>query len=87
MDEGIQWPSTDNTGGINGIRHNGAQVGFNGGDGVHFYVLPEVTNGLILQLDDNSNVCVPGKYAFKIDDQNVQFMNVKSGKLLLYHKW
>jgi len=36
------------------------------------FIFTEVVNNLILQLDDKSNVCVPGKYAFKIDRENVQ---------------
>jgi len=87
LDGGIRWSSADNTGGVNGIGAGGAQVGFNGGDGVHFYVRPEVVNNLILQLDDNSNVCVPGKYVFRIDGENVQpgrCVDVKPGKYCCY---
>ena len=85
LDRGMQWSSADNTGGVNGIGANGAQVGFNGGDGVHFYVRPETTNDLILQLDENSNVCVPGKFVFRIDGGNVQpgrCVDIKPGKVL-----
>ena len=82
LDDGIQWSSADNTGGINGIGPFGAQVGFNSGDGVHFFVRPETRSDSILQLDDNSNVCVPGKYVFRIDDETVQpgrCENIKTG--------
>ena len=82
LDDGIQWSSADNTGGVNGIGPLGAQVGFNLGDGVHFYVRPETITDSILQLDDNSNVCVPGKYVFRIDGEMVQpgrCMNITPG--------
>ena len=72
LDNGIQWSSADNTGGVNGIGPFGTQVGFNGGDGVHFYVRPEPLRDSILELDDNSNVCVPGKYVYRIDGETVQ---------------
>ena len=81
MDNGIQWSSADNTGGVNGIGPFGAQVGFNGGDGVHYFVRPETQND-VLELDDNSNVCVPGKYVFRIDGETVQpgrCVNIKQG--------
>ena len=82
LDDGIQWSSADVTGGTSGL---GTQVGFNGGDGVHFFVRPEIlSDNLILQLDDNSNVCVPGKYVFRIDGETVQpgrCMNIKEGYL------
>ena len=84
LDNGIQWSSADNTGGVNGIGPNGAQVGFNGGDGVHFFVRPETQSDSILELDDNSNVCVPGKYVFRIDGETVQpgrCVNIKPGYL------
>ena len=82
LDDGIQWSSSDNAGGVNGIGPYGTQVGFNGGDGVHFYARPEPQNDGILQLDDNSNVCVHGKYVFRIDGEVVQpgrCMNIEPG--------
>lgn len=80
LDDGIQWSSADISGGVSGL---GVQVGFNGGDGVHFFVRPEIqSDNSILQLDDNSNVCVPGKYVFRIDGERVQpgrCVNIKTG--------
>ena len=84
LDNGIQWSSADNTGGVNGIGPFGVQVGFNGGDGVHFFVRPEPQSDSILELDDNSNVCVPGKYVFRIDGETVRpgrCVNIKPGYL------
>ena len=84
LDNGIQWSSADNTGGVNGIGPYGTQVGFNGGDGVHFYARPEPQSDGILQLDDNSNVCVRGKYVFRIDGEVVRpgrCMNIEAGYL------
>ena len=84
LDNGIQWSSADNTGGVNGIGPFGTQVGFNKGDGVHFFVRPETQTNSILELDDNSNVCVRGKYVFRIDGETVQpgrCVNIKPGYL------
>ena len=81
LDDGIQWSSAA---GVNGIGPFGAQVGFNLGDGVHFFERPERQTDSILQLDDNSNVCVRGKYVFRIDGETVQpgrCMNITSGWL------
>jgi len=82
LDDGIQWSSADNTGGINGIGPFGTQVGFNGGDGVHFFVRPEPQSDSILKLDDNSNICERGKYVFRIDGDIAQpgrCINIKTG--------
>ena len=84
LDNGIQWSSADSTGGVNGLGAFGVQVGFNGGDGVHFFSRPETQSDSILLLDDNSNVCVPGKYVFRIDGETVQpgrCTNIKPGYL------
>ena len=82
LDNGIQWSSADSTGGVNGLGASRVQVGFNGGDGVHFFSRPETQSDSILLLDDNSNVCVPGKYVFRIDGETVQpgrCVNIKPG--------
>ena len=82
LDNGIQWSSADSTGGVNGLGASGVQVGFNEGDGIHFFSRPETQSNSILLLDDNSNVCVPGKYVFRIDEEIVQpgrCVNIKPG--------
>ena len=86
LDNGIQWSSADNTGGANGIGPFGAQVGFNLGDGVYYFERPERRTDSILELDDNSNVCVPGKYVFRIDGETVQpgrCMDIELGNFML----
>ena len=88
LDDGIQWSSADNTGGVNGLGPFGAQVGFNGGDGIHFFSRPEIQSDSILELDDNSNVCVRGKYVFRIDGEVVQpgrCVNMMQGRNLYIH--
>ena len=89
MEEGIQWSSSNNTGGVNGARACFTQVGFNGGDKAHYYERPEVKNGLILHLDNNSNLCVPGKYVFRIDGENItegSCIRFEPGKIQVYHE-
>ena len=78
LDDGIKWSSADNT-------TVGAQVGFNKGDGSRYFVRPEALTDSVLELDDNSNVCVRGKYVFRIDAISVQpgrCANIMAGKIL-----
>ena len=43
-------------------------IGFNAGDGVHYYTVPEslVANN-VLNLDNTSNVGIPGMYIYRVD--------------------
>ena len=51
----IQW-SSDTT------------VGFNAGDGFNYFTLPQsVTADGILNLDNTSNVGIPGMYIYRVD--------------------
>ena len=46
----------------------GATIGFNAGDGVHYYTVPEsVTADGVLNLDNTSNVGIPGMYIYRVD--------------------
>ena len=52
----IQWSSGTTT------------IGFNAGDGVHYYIIPEsLTTDGVLNLDNISNVGIPGMYIYRVD--------------------
>ena len=56
----IQWGSSDTT------------VGFNAGDGVRGYKLPEAnTTGGVLNLEISSNVGIPGAFYFRVDQETI----------------
>ena len=43
-------------------------IGFNAGDGVHHYTVPEsLTADNVLNLDNTSNVGIPGMYIYRVD--------------------
>ena len=45
-------------------------TGFNAGDGVHYYTVPEsLTADDILNLDSTSNVGIPGMYTYRVDQE------------------
>jgi hypothetical protein len=61
-----------------------AQVGFNAGDGVHYYVLPGSQTEAVANLISNSNVGIPGKWVFKVSGSTIESggCSVPTGK---YH--
>ena len=46
---------------------SGTTIGFNAGDGVHYYTVPESLTAGVLNLDNTSNVCIPGMYLYRVD--------------------
>ena len=47
---------------------SGTTIGFNAGDGVHYYTVPEyLTADDVLNLDHTSNVGIPGMYIYRVD--------------------
>ena len=43
-------------------------IGFNAGDRVHYYTVPEsLTANSVLNLDNTSNVGIPGMYIYRVD--------------------
>lgn len=48
-----------------------AQVGFHAGDGVRFAVVPESLTSAIGNIDEKSNVGVPGQWIFQVDGVNI----------------
>ena len=44
------------------------KIGFNAGDGVNYYTVPEsLTADGVLNLDSTSNVGIPGMYIYRVD--------------------
>ena len=47
---------------------SGTTIGFNAGDGVNYYTVPEsLTADGVLNLDNTSNVDIPGMYIYRVD--------------------
>jgi len=44
-----------------------AQVGFNAGDGIRFFAIPESRMPEIIHITNTSNVDVPGVWIFRVD--------------------
>ncbi len=61
---------------IQWIRNNAeippAQVGFNAGDGVHYYVLPGSRTEGVANVTTDSNMGVPGMWAFKVSGTTIE---------------
>ncbi|XP_072037594.1 uncharacterized protein [Amphiura filiformis] len=71
---GIDWSSGTVDGGdpATGLGGKPAHVGFNKGDGSNSYYFPEFFSGDdVITLDEGSNVNVNGRWAFKIDGDDI----------------
>ena len=64
---GIQWTTGDASGGNNGFGGVSAQVGFNAGDGIRFFVVEGSRTDDVVNLDEQSNVMKPGIFVFQVD--------------------
>ena len=60
----IQWTTTTNA-----DRH--AQVGFDNGDGVNYYQVPGALNQSVININETSNIGIPGKWVFKVDGAQI----------------
>ena len=69
----IQWTTGDASGGTNGLGGTPAQVGFNAGDGNHSATVPGSRKAAIINIDNTSNVDVPGMWIFQVNE------NIRSG--------
>ena len=47
------------------------QVGFNAGDGVHYYVVPASRTKSIVDISQQSNVELTGRWMFRVDQVQV----------------
>ena len=53
----------------------GAQIGFNSGDGHSSFMLSEALTELTVDVDERSNVEKPGVYVFRIDGKPIVCMS------------
>ena len=74
-DGGIQWTSSDDSDGINGLGGNAALVGYNAGDGVRYATVPESMTPEIINISSTSNVGVPGVWIFRVDREEISSCN------------
>lgn len=63
--EQCEWTTGDLSGGMDGLGGDGAQVGWNVGDGIDGFVLPGSGTMDVLQLCDTSNVGDPGVWVYQ----------------------
>nr|XP_022323656.1 protein mesh-like [Crassostrea virginica] len=71
--EEIQWTTGKASGGdaTTGLGGTPAQVGFNAGDGIVFYTVSASRTNDIVNVDEYSNVNIPGKFVFRIDASDI----------------
>ena len=48
-----------------------AQVGFNAGDGIRFFAVPESRTPEIINIATTSNVDIPGVWMFRVDQEDI----------------
>ncbi|XP_071950933.1 sushi, nidogen and EGF-like domain-containing protein 1 [Antedon mediterranea] len=84
----IQWTTGTASGGDNfGLGGTPAQVGCNAGDEVRHHNVAESQTDAIVNIDETSNVGQPGRYFFKISEENVVSPDCNafdSGSILTY---
>nr|XP_022323654.1 protein mesh-like [Crassostrea virginica] len=71
--EDIQWTTGTASRGnaTTGLGGTPAQVGFNAGDGIVFYTVNASRTPDIVNVDEYSNVNIPGKFVFRIDASDI----------------
>ena len=74
LDDGIQWTTGDDSGGISGLGGIEAQVGYDAGDYTNYYTINGSMTANIVDIETTSNVDIPGMYIFDF------ISNVTSGK-------
>ncbi|XP_061188743.1 mucin-4-like [Saccostrea echinata] len=67
--EQIQWTTGTTADGnaMTGLGGTPAQIGFNAGDGIVFYMLNASRTDDVVNVDEMSNVGLPGKFVFRVD--------------------
>ena len=58
--------------GVDGLRGIPAQVGFNAGDMKHFYLVPGSRTDDIVDIDEQSNIGIPGAWVFHVSGPDVE---------------
>lgn len=71
--EDVQWTTGSSSGGdsTTGLGGTPAQVGFNAGDGIVSFTVNASRSPDIVNVDEDSNVEIPGKFAFRIDASDI----------------
>jgi len=75
----IQWAISEDT------RSLPAQVGFNAGDGIRYFAVPQSRLPEIIDIASTSNVDVPGVWIFRVDRGTIRAAgcsNESSGNVL-----
>lgn len=74
-EEGINWVTSDANGGINGFGGNPAIAGYNAGDGIRSFTIPQSMTDNIQFIDSNTgNTGNVGQWIFRIDsEQSITF--------------
>ncbi|XP_048752938.2 protein mesh-like [Ostrea edulis] len=69
----VEWTTGTASGGDSetGLGGTPAQVGFNAGDGKVYFAVNASRTGEIVKINHMSNIGIPGKFAFRIDDQEI----------------
>ena len=65
---GIQWTTADSFLGKDGLGGFPALAGINSGDGVNFNAVPESKMPEIINIDETSNVGIPGIWMFQVGE-------------------
>ena len=65
----IQWTTGDANNGVNGLGGIQAQVGFNAGDAVNYFNVPESRTSAIINITQTSNVNVSGQWIFQVQNR------------------
>ena len=68
---GIQWTTGDASGGSFGFGGTPAQVGFNAGDGIRYFVINSSRTDDVVNIDEMSNVMKPGVYIYRVDGTSI----------------
>ena len=66
-DDGIEWTTGDESGGVGGFGGTPAQAGFDSGNGVDFTVINGSFTNNIVNIDKISNVDIPGLFIFQVN--------------------
>ncbi|XP_016141425.1 alpha-tectorin-like [Sinocyclocheilus grahami] len=73
----ISWSTGTASGGdpLTGLGGTTAQAGFNGGDVSHFFNLPGSRSNEVVNIEQTTNVNVPGRWFFRIDADQIDPVN------------
>ena len=69
LDDGIEWTTGFRNGGSNGFGGTQAQVGYDAGNFLNYYIVPSSMMSTIVDIETTSNVDpeIPGMYIFEVD--------------------